>query len=98
MEPIRTPSQSVVIFLFLMITLFTYQGKDTEDTYAELHQDSEKLATETSSVNAAYHEIPKNGPFPDTLYHMANTRKEKINRNKFSIFAYPVSFVRASHH
>ena len=97
MEPVRTPSQSIVIFIFLMITLFTYQGKDTRKTYTELYQDSEKLTTEIIPVNAVSYKIPKNLSLQDTLYHMVNTRKEKVNWNKFTIFAYPVSFVQASH-
>lgn len=98
MEPVRTPSQSVVIFMFLMITLFTYKGKDTDNTYTELYQESEKLADETTSVNDTYYQIPKKSSLSDTLYRnqQVNTQQEKRLTNRFSIFAYPVSLVRSA--
>jgi hypothetical protein len=98
MEPVRTPSQSVVIFMFLMITLFTYKGKDTTNLYTELYQESEKLAEETASVNAVYIQIPKKSSLADTIYHSQriNDREKTRLRNRFSIFAYPVSLVQST--
>jgi hypothetical protein len=98
MEPVRTPSQSVVIFMFLMITLFTYQGKDTNNTYTEPYQKSEKSAAATVSVKTTYYQIPKKSSQSDTLYHdqQVNNREEKRLRNRFSISAYPVSLVQST--
>ena len=100
MEPIRTPSQSIVIFIFLMVTLFTYQGNGDDKMYAERYQEAEKFATGPVSMYANHYQIQKNPSLSDSLNHShrASTqgRKGRKFKNTFSIFAYPARLVKSS--
>lgn len=103
MEPVRTSSQSVVIFIFLMITIFSFNNDDNTapSSYTELYREPEEWAVRTSSRQSSYlhPELQKRQTSAidrDTLYHRANYQELKRLRNKFTDFVHPVGVVWAA--
>ena len=97
MEPVRTPSQSVVIFIFLMITIFNFNHEENSPTlvYTELYNDPNEWVEKTASYHQS-HPQQKKVPTADTLYHRMSYQEEKKLRSKFTNLWNPVSFTRSN--
>ena len=96
MEPVRTPSQSIVIFIFLMITIFNFNSEESTSpsSYTELYHDPEEWVEGTANTQSAYlrPSLQKKKTSPtDTIYHMVNYQEPNRVRSKFTNFVHPVS-------
>lgn len=98
MEPVRTPSQAIVIFIFLMITIFNINNEESTSpsSYTELYHDPEEWVEGTASINiqSAYlqkEEEKEKASTMDTMYHMVNYQEPNRVRSKFTNFVHPVS-------
>lgn len=97
MEPVRTPSQAIVILVFLIITIFTFDNDETTtpDSYTELYlKPGERLDTSYSqSVNFQLNHSYKKAPLshPDNIYNKVNYHQgPDYLQRRFTNFVHPV--------
>lgn len=98
MEAVRTPSQSIVIFIFLMATIFDFSNEEgmpqSSYAHAQWFRDSEEVVKESDIIHASYNQpgLQKTkASEADTLYHVVDYQEYKRLRSKFTNFVYPVS-------
>jgi len=95
MEPVRTPSQALVIFIFLMITIFNFNTEEEHEqpssTYAELYHTPETWALGADNIPSIHQQrgLQNMAPHPadtNTLFHLVNYQEVKKQRNKLTNF------------